>query len=124
MQDVRRVLSKATESTETRTRSGTIKRYLEDTKEILENISKKMEPVVAGLEKEINDSVQISINLVGLPMSQLTAAGLTGTTDQSTNRTAQGRHRKGQRVQEAPVQELSALPQSRQVDGRAQVWRD
>ncbi|KAH0344310.1 hypothetical protein KCU81_g4776, partial [Aureobasidium melanogenum] len=70
MQDVRRALSKATESTETRTRSGTTKRYLEDTKEILENISKKMEPVVAGLEKEINDSVQISINLIKAQIEQ------------------------------------------------------
>ncbi|KAG9604986.1 hypothetical protein KCU77_g886, partial [Aureobasidium melanogenum] len=49
---------------------GTAKRYLEHTKEILENVSKKMEPVVTGLEKEINDSVQGSINLIKAQIEQ------------------------------------------------------
>ncbi|KAH0355626.1 hypothetical protein KCU83_g1744, partial [Aureobasidium melanogenum] len=65
MQDVRRILNKATESaTETRKRLGIAKHYLEHTKETLQNVSKKMESIVTGLEKEINDSVQISINLI------------------------------------------------------------
>ncbi|KAG9905370.1 hypothetical protein KCU94_g5477, partial [Aureobasidium melanogenum] len=38
--------------------------------EILENVSKKMEPVVTGLEKEINDSVQGSINLIKAQIEQ------------------------------------------------------
>ncbi|KAG9660329.1 hypothetical protein KCU95_g8809, partial [Aureobasidium melanogenum] len=71
MQDVRRILNKATESaTETRKRLGIAKHYLEHTKEILENVSKKMESVVTGLEKEINDSVQTSINLIKAQIEQ------------------------------------------------------
>lgn len=73
MQDVRRILNKATESaTETRKRLGIAKHYLEHTKEILDNVSKRMESIVTGLEKEINDSVQSSINLVRRSMSQHT----------------------------------------------------
>jgi hypothetical protein len=74
---------------------GTAKGYLEHTKKRLEKVSKKMESIVTGLEKEINDSVQSLINVVGLFMSQHTGLELTHTTDQGADRTAQGRHGKG-----------------------------
>ncbi|KAG9855280.1 hypothetical protein KCU98_g1127, partial [Aureobasidium melanogenum] len=71
MQDVRRILNKATESaTETRRRLGIAKHYLEHTKEILDNVSKRMESIVTALEKEINDSVQSSINLIKAQIEQ------------------------------------------------------
>lgn len=75
---------------------GTAKHYLEHTKKILENVSKKMKSIVTEHEKEINDSVQSLINLVGLFVSQHTGLELTHTTDQGADRTAQGRHGKGQ----------------------------
>ncbi|KAH0147523.1 hypothetical protein KCU67_g11830, partial [Aureobasidium melanogenum] len=49
---------------------GTAKHYLEHTKKILENVSKKMKSIVTGLEKEINDSVQSSINLIKAQIEQ------------------------------------------------------
>lgn len=73
MQDVRRILNKATESaTKTRKHCGPAKPYLEHTKKTLDKVSKNMERVVTGLEKETNDSVQTSINLVSTQRIQST----------------------------------------------------
>lgn len=102
MQDVRRILNKATESaTKNRKSSGAAKRYLEHTKKTLGQVSKNMERVTTGLEKEINDTVESSINLVGLLMTQCIELRLTLIAAQDTDRTAQRRHGKGQRVQAA-----------------------
>ncbi|KAG9759982.1 hypothetical protein KCU73_g3114, partial [Aureobasidium melanogenum] len=49
---------------------GTAKGYLEHTKKTLEKVSKKMESIVTGLEKKINDSVQSSINLIKAQIEQ------------------------------------------------------
>lgn len=86
MQDVRRILNKATESaTKTREYSGAAKRYLEHTKKTLGQVSKNTERVTTGLEKEINEAVESSINLVGLLMTQRAEPRLTLITAQGTD---------------------------------------
>ncbi|KAH0399183.1 hypothetical protein KCU89_g6472, partial [Aureobasidium melanogenum] len=49
---------------------STAKGYLEHTKKTLEKVSKKMESIVTGLEKEINDSVQSLINVIKAQIEQ------------------------------------------------------
>lgn len=93
MQDVRRILNKATESaTKGRKSCRAAKRHLEHTKKILEQVNKKMESVVTRLEKETNHSVQTSINLVRLQKTELGRPQLMLVAAQGTDRTAQCRH--------------------------------